>query len=149
MKRVYKSRSVEDTVEFAKNFAQELLRGDVIALYGELGSGKTQFVKGVCKAFNVDAIIASPSFVIQNRYAGTDLSGREITIYHFDLYRVRSENELYNIGYQEFICGENICLIEWANMLGSLLPKRRYDIKLSLGADDNEREIEISKVEQL
>jgi tRNA threonylcarbamoyladenosine biosynthesis protein TsaE len=77
-----------------------------------------------------------------------DKIGNELLMYHFDLYRVKSITELYDLGYEEFLQGDGICLIEWAEMLGDLLPERRYDVRLSAGAGENERRIEINKVEK-
>jgi tRNA threonylcarbamoyladenosine biosynthesis protein TsaE len=145
MIEAYTTRSTEETISNASAFADKLQRGDVVALYGDLGSGKTQFVKGVCLAFKSHTPATSPSFVILNRYEGVDKSGNELLIYHFDLYRVKSLTELYDIGYEEFLQGDGICLIEWAEMLRDLLPKRRYDVRLSLGSGENERSIEINK----
>jgi tRNA threonylcarbamoyladenosine biosynthesis protein TsaE len=68
----------------------------------------------------------------------------ELLLYHFDLYRVKSLAEIYDLGYEEFLRGNGICLIEWAEMLGELLPKERYDVRLSLGDRENERRIEIT-----
>jgi tRNA threonylcarbamoyladenosine biosynthesis protein TsaE len=67
-------------------------------------------------------------------------------MYHFDLYRIKSLTELYDLGYEEFLRGDGICLVEWAEMLGDLLPEQRYDVRLLVGADENERRIEISEV---
>jgi tRNA threonylcarbamoyladenosine biosynthesis protein TsaE len=138
--------STEETISFAGAFAGNLERGDVVALYGDLGSGKTQFVKGVCRTFKAHTPATSPSFVILNRYDGVDKSGNELFMYHFDLYRVKSLTELYDLGYEEFLRGDGICLVEWAEMLGDLLPERRYDVRLSVGADENERRIKIHEV---
>jgi tRNA threonylcarbamoyladenosine biosynthesis protein TsaE len=140
--------SAEETISCAAKFAGTLQRSDVVVLYGDLGSGKTQFVKGVCRAFKAHTQATSPSFVILNRYEGLDNNGKELLLYHFDLYRVKSLVELYDIGYEEFLLGDGICLIEWAEMLGDLLPERRYDIRLSMGTDMNDRLIEINKVEK-
>jgi tRNA threonylcarbamoyladenosine biosynthesis protein TsaE len=140
------TKSAEETVAYARAFAGRLLRGDVVTLYGELGSGKTQFVKGVCQAFTSLTPATSPSFVILNRYNGTDERKNELLLYHFDLYRVTSIAEIYDLGYEEFLHGDGVCLIEWAEMLGELLPKRRYDVRFSLDRDENERRIEIDGV---
>jgi tRNA threonylcarbamoyladenosine biosynthesis protein TsaE len=146
MNETYTARSVEETIAFASRFAENLQRGDVVALYGELGSGKTQFVKGVCRTFGTTAHVTSPSFVILNRYYGIDKEKREILLFHLDLYRIKSCNEVYDLGYEEFLQDNNICLIEWAEMLDMLLPMRRYDIKLALGEKENERIIDITKI---
>jgi tRNA threonylcarbamoyladenosine biosynthesis protein TsaE len=146
MIEAHTTTSTEGTISLASAFAGNLRRGDVVALYGDLGSGKTQFVKGVCRTFKVRTPATSPSFVILNRYDGVDIRGNELFMYHFDLYRVNSLNELYDLGYEEFLQGNGICLVEWAEMLGDLLPEQRYDVRLSVGADENERRIEINEV---
>jgi tRNA threonylcarbamoyladenosine biosynthesis protein TsaE len=138
--------SAEETIAFARAFADRLRRGDVVTLFGDLGSGKTQFVKGVCQAFKTRTVATSPSFVILNRYDGMDERKSEILLYHFDLYRVKSLAEIYDLGYEEFLQSDGVCLIEWAEMLGELLPKQRYDVRFSLGTGENERCIEIAGV---
>ena len=137
------THSEEDTRSFARSFAAGLRRGDVVALSGELGAGKTQFVKGVCDAFGVREHVTSPTFVILNRYGGNAADGTEVLLYHLDLYRVKSLEEIYDIGFEEFFYGTGIALVEWAELLGELLPQRRYDVRLSLGERENERKIEI------
>jgi tRNA threonylcarbamoyladenosine biosynthesis protein TsaE len=148
MIEMHTTKSTEGTISLAGAFADSLQRGNVVALYGDLGSGKTQFVKGVCRTFKAHTPVTSPSFVILNRYDGVDKIGNELFMYHFDLYRVKSITELYDLGYEEFLQGDGICLIEWAEMLGDLLPERRYDVRLSAGAGENERRIEINKMEK-
>jgi tRNA threonylcarbamoyladenosine biosynthesis protein TsaE len=135
--------SAEETIDFAFAFAGKLQRGDVVTFFGDLGSGKTQFVKGVCRAFKTDTPATSPSFVILNRYNGMDERKNELLLYHFDLYRVKSLTEIYDLGYEEYLQSDGVCLIEWAEMLGELLPKQRYDVRFSLGKDENERHREI------
>jgi tRNA threonylcarbamoyladenosine biosynthesis protein TsaE len=146
MIEAHTTTSTEETISLAGAFAGNLRRGNVVALYGDLGSGKTQFVKGVCRTFKAHTPATSPSFVILNRYDGADKSGNELLMYHFDLYRIKSLTELYDLGYEEFLRGDGICLVEWAEMLGDLLPERRYDVRLSVGANENERRIEINEV---
>ena len=143
---VHTTASEIETGRMAGSFAKTLRRGDVVALYGELGSGKTQFVKGVCKYFNVAQLVTSPTFVLMNRYSGSESGGRELMIFHFDLYRVKNLSEVYDLGYQEFFQGDGICLVEWAAHLESLLPRRRYDVKLSFGKKENERMMAIEAV---
>lgn len=138
--------SAEETIALARVFAGRLRRGDIVTFFGDLGSGKTQFVKGVCQAFKTCTPATSPSFVILNRYNGIDEHKGELLVYHFDLYRVKSLAEIYDLGYEEFLQSDGICLIEWAEMLGELLPKQRYDVRFSLGADENKRRIEIGGV---
>jgi tRNA threonylcarbamoyladenosine biosynthesis protein TsaE len=146
--RHVRSSSAQHTIDIASSFAQELRRGAVVALFGELGSGKTQFVKGVCRSFGVDELVASPTFILLNRYSGKEPSGNELLLYHFDFYRIRSLDEIYDLGYEEFLRPDGICLIEWAEALGELLPHRRYDVHLTLGKSEEERLISIEQVNE-
>jgi tRNA threonylcarbamoyladenosine biosynthesis protein TsaE len=146
MNEMRTTTSAEETIAYARTFARRLRRGDVITLFGNLGSGKTQFVKGVCQAWNTHTPATSPSFVILNRYYGRDENNGELLLYHFDFYRVKSLVEIYDLGYEEFLQGDGICLIEWAESLGELLPKQRYDVRFSFGEEENERHIEIDGV---
>jgi len=144
--QIHTTRSEAETIELARKFAARLSRGDVVALSGNLGSGKTRFVQGVCDAFGVRSHVSSPTFVILNRYEGLDDNGDEILIHHFDLYRISSTEEVYDLGYEEFFAGDGICLIEWADYLGELLPPQRYDVYLTLGEAADVRTIEIRRV---
>ncbi|MCI0708324.1 MAG: tRNA (adenosine(37)-N6)-threonylcarbamoyltransferase complex ATPase subunit type 1 TsaE [Ignavibacteriae bacterium] len=141
------TRSEDETRALARAFAAELRRGDVVALSGELGAGKTHFVKGMCEAFGVHEPVTSPTFVILNRYGGKDSTGNELLLYHLDLYRVKSLEEIYDIGYEEIFYSNGIAFVEWAEFLGELLPPRRYDVRLSFGEQEHERTIEIHSVE--
>lgn len=146
MREEHSTFSEQETLELARSFAQRLERGDVVALWGELGTGKTRFAKGVCEAFGANHHVSSPSFIILNRYEGSDRAKRELFVYHLDLYRVKSTEEIYDIGYEEFVYGDDITLVEWAGQLGDLLPPRRYDVRLAYGAADCERRISIELI---
>ena len=147
MSELLQSTSEQQTREAARSMASSLQRGDVVALYGELGAGKTQFVKGLCDGFHVRDAVNSPTFVILNRYSGVDGRNKEIFLFHFDLYRVQSAEEIYDLGYEEFLFGNGICVVEWAERLGTLLPSRRYDVKIAFGEGADERRISIDRVE--
>lgn len=142
------THSEEETRSFARSFASSLRRGDVVALYGELGAGKTQFIKGVCQHFGVREPVASPTFVLLNRYSGVDREGRELLVYHFDLYRIRSLDEVYDLGFEEILHGNGITLIEWAEVMEELLPVPRYDVRLELGLVESERRITVEQVRE-
>lgn len=146
MKQQFLSGSEAETISIARTFAGSLKRGDIVALVGELGTGKTQFVKGICESFSVRTHVTSPTFVILNRYEGRDGSGKDLLLYHFDLYRVTSQEEIYDLGYEEFLYDEGISIIEWADRLGDLLPLRRQDVHLSFGSRESERHIRIEAV---
>ena len=143
MREEHVTSSEQETLALARSFARRLVRGDVVALTGELGTGKTRFVKGVCDAFGASQRVSSPSFIILNRYAGVDAENREMFLYHLDLYRIRSLEEVYDLGYEEFLYGDGVTLVEWAEQLGDLLPPRRYEVRLSYGETDTGRRISI------
>ena len=143
MREDHWTSSEQESLALAQAFAGRLQRGDVVALLGELGTGKTLFVKGICEAFGAQEHVSSPSFIILNRYEGKDQSNRELLIYHLDLYRVKSLDEIYDLGYEEFFYGDGITLVEWAEQLGDLLPSKRYDVHLSYGESASHRRITI------
>lgn len=129
----------------ARAFGRQLRRGDCVALQGALGAGKTQFVKGVCSSFGVHEPVSSPTFVLMNRYNGRGPAGDDVLVYHFDLYRVAAEEELYEIGMPEFLTA-GVSLVEWADRFPGLLPARRFEVRLDLGEQPNIRHIEIVPV---
>lgn len=147
MKEHYTTRTEAETAAVARSFAARLKRGDVVALRGELGTGKTRFVKGVCEAFKADHFVASPSFIILNRYEGRDAGNHTLFLYHLDLYRVRSVEEIYDLGFEEFVYGENITFIEWSEQMGELLPPKRYDVEIAYGESEDERHLTIELTE--
>lgn len=132
------SKNEEETIDFAKKFAKILNKGDIIVLSGELGSGKTKFTQGILTYFNLENEISSPTFTIVNEYhAETE------NIYHFDVYRLEDTDEFYAMGGDEYF--ENgICLIEWGEIIESILPKNYIKITFKKSDDDfNYRELNI------
>ena len=126
----YISKSEQDTINFAKNFAKNLKIGDIIILSGELGSGKTKFVQGILEYFNLGNEISSPTFTIVNEYISNN-----INIYHFDVYRLEDSEEFFAIGGEEYF-SKGICLIEWGEIIEDILPKPYIKIKFSKNDDD-------------
>ncbi len=139
------SLSEEDTIALGAKFAERLNVGDAVALTGDLGSGKTEFIKGICDYFNVEDIVNSPTFTIINQYHG-EKNKEEIHIYHLDLYRIKSPAELSEIGFSECLHSDEIIkLIEWAEKAGDFLCKWDYKVNLNLSDDDeNLRQIIIT-----
>lgn len=106
--------------------AGSLKRGDIICLFGDLGSGKTTFTKGIAKGLKINQNkINSPTFVLVNEYHG------RLPLYHLDLYRLDEIKEVCCIGYEEFLYGEGVAVVEWAEKLGALLPKNYLQIRFS------------------
>tara|TARA_B100000902_G_scaffold399561_1_gene471029 strand:- start:19802 stop:20218 length:417 start_codon:yes stop_codon:yes gene_type:complete len=97
---------------------------DVICLHGTMGVGKTTFIKELCREIGVVDKVSSPTFSIVNEYH--NLIGE--SIYHFDFYRINSETEAYDLGYEEYFYSKNLCFIEWPERISSILPKKRLDI---------------------
>lgn len=134
---IYISNSEEDTYQIAYNFAKELNENTVICLNGEMGAGKTAFVRGFVKYFNINDI-SSPTFAIVNEYKG------DKDIYHFDVYRLADEDEFYDIGGEEYF-EKGICIIEWSKIIEEALPKNRIEIIIEK-IDENKRKIEFRRV---
>jgi tRNA threonylcarbamoyladenosine biosynthesis protein TsaE len=108
--KVFTTNSPDETEELGRGLAERLTPGDVLALVGELGSGKTRFVQGIARGLDIRGYIKSPSFTIINIYEG----GR-LPLYHIDLFRISSSGELDGLGLEEYIYGKGISVIEWAD----------------------------------
>lgn len=123
---IFHSHSPEATVRFGKRFGRALKPGSVVALSGDLGSGKTTLIRGIASGLRVaKSCVKSPTFVVLHIYKG------KIPVYHFDLYRLDRAADLDAIGFEEFIANsDSIALIEWAERAASVLPKERFVIQL-------------------
>ena len=138
----YISKNEQDTIDFAEKFASSLSIGDIVVLTGELGSGKTKFVQGVLKHFNMEDEISSPTFTIVNEYTSD-----KTNVYHFDVYRLEDSDEFYAMGGDEYF-SKGICLIEWGEMIEDILPKPYIKIIFSKDEEISDyRKLEILKVE--
>jgi tRNA threonylcarbamoyladenosine biosynthesis protein TsaE len=131
------SKDEAQTEEVGAQIAKMLRSGSVICLYGPLGAGKTVFAKAVAGALGVRQTVSSPSFVFVHEYGGD-----EVSVYHIDLYRIDNEADLAELGLDEYLGGEGVCIIEWADRLGSELPDERIDVHIDFC--DDARTIEIS-----
>ena len=118
MKRVFESYGEEDTFAFARKLAEEAEAGDVFALIGGLGAGKTAFAKGFAEGLGITEPVVSPTFTIVQIYE----SGR-MPLYHFDVYRLGDVSEMDEIGYEDCFYGEGVSLVEWADLVESVLPE--------------------------
>lgn len=134
---IRESNSVDETIAIGKQFAEKLDQGDIVCLYGDLGTGKTHFVKGIASFFKVsEAEVSSPTFTLINEYPGT------LPIYHFDCYRLKNEQQALEIGAEEYLFGEGVSLIEWPERINSLLPDEVMKVELN-HAGDSKRIIRI------
>jgi len=118
-KVVFQTKSTSETIRIGKSIGSLLMSGDVVALVGELGTGKTQFIKGLATGVGVGkpTYISSPSFTLINEYAG------KVPFYHIDLFRLKSEREAEELGLEEYFKGGGITAIEWADKMPSFLPQ--------------------------
>ncbi len=139
MKVVIQSKSASETIRLGKTIGSRLLPGDVVALVGELGAGKTQFIKGLAAGAGMrnPTYISSPSFTLINEYSG------KTTFYHIDLFRLGKEKEAEDLGLEDYFQGKGITAIEWADKIPSLLPKEFLLIRIAY-AGRNTRSLEIS-----
>lgn len=132
------SKSTDQTIKLGERLARHLKKGDIVCLQGDLGSGKTTFIKGVAKGLKIaPAKVNSPTFVLMNAYQG------RLPLYHFDLYRLENTGEVGAIGYEEFLYGDGVSVIEWAERLGGLTPKEHLRVELR-HKGENERSIKFS-----
>lgn len=120
------SFSAEDTFEYGKRCGQSAMPGQVFCLYGDLGVGKTVFTQGFAAGLGITEPVNSPTFTIVQIYE----DGR-IPLYHFDVYRISDPEEMYEIGFEEFMEGEGVCFIEWADLIEELLPAERTEITIT------------------
>lgn len=136
--------SPEDTMKFALEIAKNTKKGDIYCLSGDIGAGKTHFTKGFAKGLSIKEEITSPTFTIVNEY----LSGR-LPFFHFDVYRISSLDEFYDIGYEEYFFEKGVCLIEWAELILPIIPSNATWIKIekdfTKGEDFRTIEIEVKK----
>lgn len=121
----YKSHSAEDTSRIAAEFSKTLSPGDVVCLFGEMGVGKTVFTNGLCRALGACDYATSPTFTVVNEYDGADFP-----VYHFDMYRIEDEDELIELGFDEYLSSGGICIIEWPENIPNSLPKKRINVKI-------------------
>ena len=121
-----KINHIDDINEVARQFVDQMGDHKIFALYGKMGAGKTTFIKAMCEELGVTDVINSPTFAIVNEY----MDGKGEAIYHFDFYRIKRVEEVYDIGFDEYIYSGNLCLMEWPELIEQLLPEEtvRVDI---------------------
>ncbi|MDQ3546135.1 MAG: tRNA (adenosine(37)-N6)-threonylcarbamoyltransferase complex ATPase subunit type 1 TsaE [Verrucomicrobiota bacterium] len=130
------SNSVAETIAFARDWARQLLPNDVVGLVGDLGAGKTHFVKGLLEGLESVEDATSPTFTLVHEYR----SGR-LPVFHFDFYRLNQPAELAGIGFDDYLEEGGIAVIEWADRFAAVLPQRTRWIRLEIGADASTRTI--------
>jgi tRNA threonylcarbamoyladenosine biosynthesis protein TsaE len=136
----FQSDSSQMTMNLGRAFAAYFQAGDIVCLFGDLGSGKTTFVKGVAKGLKVPhKKVHSPSFTLMNVYPG------KLPVYHIDLYRLEDPQHILGLGYEEFVYGEGIALVEWPERFGPFMPSEYIKIEFQ-HIDQDHRRIQVSTV---
>ena len=134
---IIETKSAKETIELGNRIGKLLQAGDVIALIGKLGNGKTTLTQGLARGLGIKKrnYVTSPSFTLVKEYKG------RLPIYHIDLYRIDNLQEVYDLGYEEYFYGEGVTIIEWAEKIRRLLPEEVLIINLET-VDENGRRIE-------
>lgn len=141
MKYEFHTHSPEQTEKIASDFA-DMIKGEknaFIAMYGDLGAGKTAFVRGLASVITPGARVKSPTYTIVNEYKGEGVS-----LFHFDLYRISDDDELYSTGFYDYL-SKGICIAEWSENIPYAIPKDAYKVKISKGVSEFDRDIVIEK----
>lgn len=137
----YQSFCAEDTEKAGIMFAKTLAAGDVITLDGELGAGKTAFARGILRGLGYQGRVTSPTFSIANEYQAV---GGEVV--HFDMYRILDAEALYELGFEEYLDGERILLIEWSKNIQEVLPAQHKTVFIAYGSEQDSRVITTGEV---
>ncbi|UCF96422.1 MAG: tRNA (adenosine(37)-N6)-threonylcarbamoyltransferase complex ATPase subunit type 1 TsaE [Spirochaetaceae bacterium] len=139
---MHHSESAEQTMELGAEIGRRLGRGDVVALHGPLGAGKTTLVKGIARSLGIVESVTSPSFTLIAEYEGMQ-EERPLVLYHVDLYRISHAQEIADLGIEEILNGEGICVIEWAEKAAEFLPDSAIHVDITI-KEGGERSVEIS-----
>ena len=141
MKETFQTHSPEETRTIGQQIGETLKAGDVIALIGDLGAGKTCLTQGLARGIGIASqqVVNSPSYTLINEYAG------ELPIFHIDLYRLQHHGELIDLGLEEYLEGNGICIIEWADRMSNLLPVSYIQITMTW-VDESTRRIELQRI---
>lgn len=138
MTKQYIISDISHNFEVAKQILSDFPDTKIFCLYGNLGAGKTTFTQSLCKVLGVDEAVTSPTFSLVNEY-----EGKNCIIYHFDFYRIKSEEEVYDMGYEEYFYADAYCFIEWGEKIPNLIPDTAVAMYIEVG-EKGERHINIS-----
>ena len=130
---IYLSDSEAQTEDIGARFAASIPDGSVVAFYGELGSGKTAFVRGMARGMGIDAPVSSPTFTIVNEYEGAR------RLFHFDMYRLGSADELYGIGWDDYLAREGVCAVEWSENVAEAFDGSEINVRFEKTGDESRR----------
>ncbi|MCR5033917.1 MAG: tRNA (adenosine(37)-N6)-threonylcarbamoyltransferase complex ATPase subunit type 1 TsaE [Clostridia bacterium] len=144
MEKILHIANETETEKLGERIGQAAVPGMVVALIGDLGTGKTTLTKAIARGLGVTETVTSPTFNIIREYK----SGR-VPLYHFDVYRIADPDEMFELGYEEYFYGDGICVVEWADIIEELLPEDAVIIHIDRGASEEEREYIIESEEDL
>lgn len=133
----YTTKNQEETEELASLFAKRLKSGDVIAFFGGMGMGKTAFVRGLVKGLSISSFVSSPTFALVHEYKG------DLTLFHFDMYRIETYDDLYFTGFFDYLETDSILAVEWSENIQNALPKNSIRISIERGMTETDRIISI------
>lgn len=140
---VYQSGSEAETEALGEELVKKLPAGSVVAFTGDLGAGKTAFVRGMARGLDISARVCSPTFTIVSEYE----DGR-LPLFHFDLYRLGGADELFDIGWEDYLRRQGICAVEWSEKAAGALEEPCVHVDIRRGAEDSRREITITGIGQ-
>lgn len=123
---------LEDIKTTAQEFVEHIGDNKVFAFYGKMGAGKTTFIKAVCECLGVEDTVTSPTFAIVNEYQSTKV---DYPIFHFDFYRIKKLEEVYDMGYEDYFYGGGVCFIEWPELIEELLPEDAVKVEIKENED--------------
>ena len=130
-----KINSLDNIHEAAKAFLAGMGTAKVFAFYGKMGAGKTTFIKAICEELGVSDVITSPTFALVNEYT----AGNGAAIYHFDFYRIKTLAEVYDMGYEDYFYGGNLCFLEWPELIEEILPEDATKVTITEEADGSRK----------
>ena len=133
------THSADETQALGKKLAESLRPGDVIAYFGDLGAGKTAFTRGIAEGLGVSEQVTSPTYTIVNEY----LSGR-LPLFHFDMYRLGSSDELFDIGWEDYLARGGVCAVEWSERVDDAMPADTLWVDIARGTGESDRIITIT-----
>ncbi len=136
---IIKIKNEKETEAFGRKLGASVKAGTVIALIGDLGTGKTTLTKYIAAGLGVTEQITSPTFTIIKEYR----TGR-CPLFHFDVYRIGDIDEMYELGYEEYFFGDGVCIVEWADLIEELIPEDALTIRITRGKDEEERIYEVT-----
>ncbi len=137
----YRTETPDQTIRLGLEIGKQLQPGSVVALHGPLGAGKTTLAKGIARSLNIEEALTSPSFTLIAEYEGSR-EGNPVTLYHIDLYRISNPQEIEDLGMEEILNGEGICVIEWAEKASEFLPESTIRVEIVI-EDKGRRQIKI------